>query len=189
MGEIALTSTAIANTHDLNKMFDVNKTKTWKRINNIRDERIGTTKPLAKFLAPSDPTKKPPRVQSLRFAASELTRQVRWQQVRDPSRGDRRALLRWLAWVEMDTTRRGEAQKMVAALDYFARATVEAKVPTVTFTWAEKLPDDPQAPVGKFEITVTPAIDSTTPVDTVLNITIAVSSTDVYHGDLEDDED
>jgi hypothetical protein len=90
MGQIATTPTALAVTHDINTMFTSNAANTAQRIVNGRNAINGN------FCKPSNNTANPtPKVRSLRFVASELARQVNWNED-DPSRGDRRRFLKWL---------------------------------------------------------------------------------------------
>ncbi|HTR84253.1 MAG TPA: hypothetical protein VMI56_07220 [Reyranella sp.] len=174
MGQMGTLAMALASAHDLNKMFVDNNNATWKRLSNLRSNVFPS------LLTPSSAANPPGRVQSLRFAASELTRQVSWN-ASDPSRGDRRLLLRWLTWVEMDPTRRVEAQKLVAALDYFVKAPNAASAPTITFSWNEDYSQQAVSGNGTFSIVVNPAITSTTVPGSVTAITVAVTSTDIYH--------
>jgi hypothetical protein len=171
MGEIATTGVAVATTHDLNTMFQANAGQTWDRISGARTN-INTN-----FGKPSGNTANPtPKVRTLRFVAAELTRHVGWNDD-DPSRGDRRKLLKWFTWVELDAARRVEAKKIAEVVDYFAtqpRGTVQ-----ITWVWDEDMSGS--FPNGSFAVGVLPATYASTVSPTV---TVTITSTDIFHTKL-----
>jgi hypothetical protein len=168
MGEIATSAVAATTTHDLNAMFQANAERTWDRIASARTNiNSNFAKPTAN---PANPT---PKVRSLRFVAAELTRHVGWNED-DPSRGDRRKMLKWFTWVELDAGRRAEAKKIAEVVDYFAsqpRGTVQ-----VTWAWVEDMTGS--FPNGSFAVDVLPADYAST---TSPAVTVTVTSTDIFH--------
>lgn len=168
MGQIAAAGVAAATTHDLNEMFQSNAGQTWDRIAAAR------TQINQNFAKPTQNAANPtPRVRSLRFVAAELTRHVGWNED-DPSRGDRRKLIRWFTWVELDAGRRAEAKKIAEVVDYFAtqpRATVQ-----ITWQWHEDTTGT--YPNGSFSVDVVPPnyAANVSPA-----VTVTITSTDIFH--------
>jgi hypothetical protein len=178
MGEMLVRIAADQEAHELNKLFghpepDVRRA--------VADRALGIRDEFPKFLNAPLSTSYPPnnrRQRSLRFAATELMRHVKYRRL-DPGRGSPREFLRWLTWLEKDATNWTQAVKITRVLDYFLfRHSGGAVPPRVVFDWEES--------ASALTITVEPTDYSTTNPD---RINILVSAPDAYHMDNTSDED
>jgi hypothetical protein len=172
MGQLATSAYAASATHDLNRMFGTDRHRTYDRIQEARTANHRNFISLAFCTRSADVTRDTPRVQSLRFIASELARSVRWT-TDDPSAGNPRKFLRWLTWIEAAEKRRREARKITEVIEIFAASGRGAV--TISFSWNND--STGTYPAGSFFVSVSKNSSQT-------RFSITITSTNVENTDL-----